>query len=482
MEELAARHVDADEERVLALKDAMPARALADAALEHIGPDFARQSRRFRHALEFRQGEAAELGVVPVDEGFHAHQALVGNAHDRLVEHADLAALDGMLEVRAHHSAFVALGAHFRLEQLDAVRARALGAVHRALGFAQKLLGGRLLAVIHRDADAARQHDVAAADLHRRAQGAAHPFGQHGDVTRLGVGGEQDGELQRVHAGERVLLAEMAREAARDGEQDAVIRGEIGRAALVFQGVDLDEEDGGLQFLFLGADERDLEPVEEQLAVRQAREAVLDRVLQQAFLRAARPRDVAHETDAAQVPRVALRRGERAQLIPEVTAIGAAHPEIDIDFAALPLANGPKGEAQPLTVRGVEILQPVLRAASERPVGQAERRFDLPARVDLVAPPVPFPDGGAGGFERHDAEFELPRILADAPAIGGVEGVLRDRECDQRKEYDKPGRQRGDDDIAGKIAENRHGGSEEPDHEQHPRRQERERALLSPQG
>ena len=115
-----------------------------------------------------------------------------------------------MLEVGLQHGALVGGAAHLGLEQLDPVGPRTLGPVHGAFALAKQILGCFLSAVIHGYADAARDHEVAPANLHGGAQRTPDPLGQHGDVARFGILGNQDGELQRAHARKRVLLRDMA--------------------------------------------------------------------------------------------------------------------------------------------------------------------------------------------------------------------------------------------------------------------------------
>ena len=321
--------------------------------------------------------------------------------------------LYGVLEVGLQHGALVGGAAHLGLEQLDPVRTRALGPVHGALALAKQIVGRFLGAVIHGNADAAGDYEVAPANLHGGAQRTPDPLGQHGDVAGLGILGNQDGELQRTHARKRVLLRDMAGESARDCQQHAVVRRKIGRARLVLESVEVDEEDRRLHVLVLGADECGLKPVEEQLSVGQARQPVPDRVVKQALLRALLRGDVAHQPDAAQRPGIALLRHARAQLVPEIAAIGPLHAEFEIDVAALTLADRPQGQAHALAVGGVQVLQPAIdRGSRSEPGSTPSADFDLRPGDDFVAPPVPFPDGRTGCFERHHAQLELSGILS----------------------------------------------------------------------
>ena len=184
-----------------------------------------------------------------------------------------MAPLDGMFEVGLNDGAFVGGASHFRLEELDPVRAGALGAIHRALALAKQILGTFLRAVIHGNADAAGNHEIAPAHLHGRAERPSDPLCKHGDMPGLRILGNQDRELQGAHACERILRRDMAGQPPRDGQKHAVIGGKIRRARLIFEGVEIDEKDRRLYVLVFCAGKRGLKPIEEQLPVGQARQA-----------------------------------------------------------------------------------------------------------------------------------------------------------------------------------------------------------------
>ena len=105
-------------------------------------------------------------------------------------------------------------------------------------------------------------------------------------MAGLGILGNQDRELQRADACKRILRRDVPGEPARDGQKHAVVRCEIRGARLVLESVEIEEEDRRLRILVLGAGECGLKPVEEQLPIGQARQAVPDRVVKQTLLRA----------------------------------------------------------------------------------------------------------------------------------------------------------------------------------------------------
>ena len=87
---------------------------------------------------------------------------------------------------------------------------RALGAQHGDLALAHQILRRRLRAVMHDDADRGGEDDFLGADLHRRAERAAHALGKRGHLMRVGLGDQQDGELIAAEPCQRVLRVQVA--------------------------------------------------------------------------------------------------------------------------------------------------------------------------------------------------------------------------------------------------------------------------------
>ena len=103
------------------------------------------------------------------------------------------------------------LGVVCDVRHSDAVGAATFCPEHGDLAFAQEVLCRRLHAVIDDNADRGGEHDLLAADLHRRAQCAAHALGKRGDLARVWVRDHENGELVAAEPRQRVLRIQMAR-------------------------------------------------------------------------------------------------------------------------------------------------------------------------------------------------------------------------------------------------------------------------------
>jgi hypothetical protein len=238
--------------------------------------------------------------MIPAEQGLEAGKLVRGEARDRLIQDRDLALLERLSEIALEGKPALVLAAHGSAENLDAVGAGALGPEHRDLAFAQQILSRCLHSVIDHDADRGGEHDLLAADLHRRAQRAAHALGERGDLARVGLGDHEDGKLVTAEAGKSVLRIEVAGEPAAKGQEHAVADGEAKALVDVLKPIDVDEHHRGTVRLPLaGAGDGALQTIHEQLAVRQTGQIVMHGVVHQPLVRPLEARDVAHQPDAA---------------------------------------------------------------------------------------------------------------------------------------------------------------------------------------
>ena len=87
-----------------------------------------------RHGDEVDGVDHAALGMLPAHQRLEARQLLGRQVDDRLIEDADLVLGERFAQIALERDAVVAVGAHLGAEDLDAVGAAALGAVHGDLG------------------------------------------------------------------------------------------------------------------------------------------------------------------------------------------------------------------------------------------------------------------------------------------------------------------------------------------------------------
>ena len=146
---------------------------------------------------------------------------------------------------------------------------------------------------------------------------------------------QQQGELVAADAGQRVLRSQVAAEAAGDGQQQAVADHQPERGVHGLELVDVDEQQRRPhQGLERGALGDDRQPVEEQLAIGQAGQAVVHGVVQQPLLRALGVGHLAQQADAAQAAAVGGGHAGRLELEPAVGVVRVPHAELDAHLAA----------------------------------------------------------------------------------------------------------------------------------------------------
>ena len=141
------------------------------------------------------------------------------------------------------------------------------------------------------------------------------------------------------------------------------------------------------------------EPVEEQLAVGQPREAVVHGVVHQPLLRALGVRHLAHEPDAAQVAAVGGGHGSGLELEPAVGVVGVAHAELDAQLAVGAILHGGEQQLEALAVGGVHVLGEVVDLGRQLAGLETQDGLHDRADLDLVAALVPFPHAGAGAVD-----------------------------------------------------------------------------------
>ena len=183
------------------------------------------------------------LGMLPANERLDAGQTSRVEAHDGLVDDAQLLQLDSSLELRAELVALADDGVHARIEDGEAGLAVGLGQIHRDVGVADDI--GRVLAGVAGagDADAGGDRDVVVADQVRRAELAGQPLGHGARAAQVGGVLGQDGELVAAQAGDQVALAHRVRDALGDRDQERITSRMAEGVVDDLEVVEVDEQD-----------------------------------------------------------------------------------------------------------------------------------------------------------------------------------------------------------------------------------------------
>ena len=199
----------------------------------------------------------------------------------------------------------------------------------------------------------------------------------------------------------------------------------------------------------LGERQHRLEPVEEQLAVRQAGEVVVHGVVQQPLLGVLELGDVGERADQPHHLAVGADHRPRLEREPQIMAVRRAQPEILDQPAAALLEHAVERGAEAVAVERMQHVEPARRRAFERAALEAEQRLGLGAGEDLVGGDVPVPDHVAGAGQRERAALD---VGDDAVRDAAGEGVLHHREADQHHDQHEAAEQRRADDVVGDDA------------------------------
>lgn len=199
-------------------------------------------------------------GCCPRTSARARHAAAVQLDH-RLVEDAQLAALDravqGVLRVQSLDRAV----AHDLVEQLVARLAALLGPVHRRVGVANQRLRPRVARRGHGDADAGGEKRLGVAEDQWRCHRLAHALGDHDRVALAVDVVAENREFVAAEASDRVAGPQDALKSRRHVDQQAVAGVVAQRVVDHLEAVQVEEEDRDGGQASLSAGERQLEAI-----------------------------------------------------------------------------------------------------------------------------------------------------------------------------------------------------------------------------
>ena len=215
--------------------------------------------------------------MAPAHERLDGHDLARVEVDERLVVELELVALERAPQVLLEREPLHHALAHAGVEQLEARAAAVLGAVHGDVGVAHDRFGGVVAAVGDDDADGGGDDHGAVVDDDGRLQRVEQPLG---DLDRAALAGQplaQHRELVAAHARERVALRDQRPEPHRDLAEQLVAALMAERVVDELEAVDVEHEHGDRAAVAGSECERVVHAVDEQRAVGQARERVVQR-------------------------------------------------------------------------------------------------------------------------------------------------------------------------------------------------------------
>ena len=215
------------------------------------------------------------LGMVPADQGLDTGEAPGRELELRLVVQHELAPLQSLAQLALEPAARLRLLVHGRLEQAKAVAALRLGAIKGEVGVLEQYV--RVWPVLREqgDADAGGDMHLVAIELERGGE-RAQDLGRQG----RGVGGLRElglhqRELVAAEPGQGVAGPDRARDPAGHRAQQLVADRMAERVVDLLEAVEVEEEDRGQATFAAGMGQGLAKPVEQQGAVRQPGQRVV---------------------------------------------------------------------------------------------------------------------------------------------------------------------------------------------------------------
>ncbi len=249
---------------------------------------------------------------------------------------------------------------------LDAVAAEALGVVHGELGVAQHVVGGRRVAVVDGDADRGGERQVALAEVEGRLQRLADLLGGFGDLAGGGFGGEDHARTGRRDRRATVSSGRMTRAMRREmaSSTESAAEWPTRSSRSMKRSMSTRNTAGLMPLGSLARVSAALEPIEEELLVGQAREAVVHGIVQQAVAAGAVFVDVLQGADDAGDLAVAAQHRLYAHAEGAVVAVVGGEADVGRDLAAAQFDQRVERGAEAVAVVGVDAVEPALDGAA----------------------------------------------------------------------------------------------------------------------
>ena len=202
--ELQRRQVDGEAQ--VGLAGGVPGHRLLAGAAQRPLADRHDQARLFRHRDEGVGRHQAAARVLPAQQRLDPGDAAGGEVDLRLVEEPELAALDPLAQVVLERQPLERARVHGRRAELETVAPQLLGAVHGDVGAGQQRLGVAAVGRVEADADAGRDVEAMAVQVHRPRDGGQDLVGHPGGLGAAADVGQQQVELVAADPGHGVAL------------------------------------------------------------------------------------------------------------------------------------------------------------------------------------------------------------------------------------------------------------------------------------
>ena len=215
--------------------------------------------------------------MVPADQGLEAFEALLRHAVERLEVQLEVAFAHRLAEIEFQLAAAAGFLVERGFEEVVGALAFALGAVEREIGVLEQFVAARAVLWAHRHAEAGGQLHGSAADGDIRVERAVDLARQRGRVRAFAQTGDEQAELVAAEACDHVI-GEQVLQPLSGLAQQRIANGVAHRVVDHLEIVEIDE-DGHRAVRRALARDRAVELLDEETAVGQARQAIVERAV-----------------------------------------------------------------------------------------------------------------------------------------------------------------------------------------------------------
>ena len=219
--------------------------------------------------------EQSELRMLPAHQRFQTEDLAGIHFDQRLVVEDEFLVHQSPAQPVLHFERFERLVVHGRGVELERIAPGVLRSIHGRVRIADQRLSVGPIDRVHRDADAAGDHELAIVDGDRGAQGLQHFLGDLSSVLNFADDVDQDGELITAESRHGVFLPHGGAEARCDGPKKLVADGMAKRVVDLLETVDVEEQDRELVAMPHRMREGYAQPVIEQGAIGQSGDRVV---------------------------------------------------------------------------------------------------------------------------------------------------------------------------------------------------------------
>jgi hypothetical protein len=222
--------------------------------------------------------------MLPSDQCLNGTHPAIVESHDGLIEHSELAPLDGASEISLELEPAHGVCIHPQMEHCIPGLAMALRLVHGQIGIPQQIVRSAFAWAANRDADTGGNEHIPATEAEWSGKVMEDPVGHQARFLRLSNTFEKNRELVAAQTGDGILRSQAGLDAPGNRQQELVT--DVVSQAVVNQLeiVEVKEKHGDRLAVAFGTRKSVGQPIQEQGAIREAGQRIRESLMGERFL------------------------------------------------------------------------------------------------------------------------------------------------------------------------------------------------------